>query len=81
PNGYVDVTDRELKSGQWTERRRLEGPIGEAPVMLRGTLDDKIPVELWWQRQGDVYVGEVRYSKTGSGKPIRLVGNTYEDGG
>ena len=81
PYGYVDVTNRELKSGQWTERRRLEGPVGEAPVMLRGTLDDKIPVELWWQRQGDVYVGEVRYGKTGSGQPIRLVGNTYEEGG
>ncbi|QTD35583.1 XAC2610-related protein [Pseudomonas fluorescens] len=81
PAGYTDITDRTLKDGKWTEQRHLEGPVGDAPVMLRGTLDDKIAFELWWQMQGGVYVGEVRYTGTGSGKPIRLFGETYEDGG
>lgn len=81
PAGYMDVTERELTAGQWIERHHLEGPDTEPPVMLRGTLDDKIAVELWWQLQGAVYVGEVRYGKNGSGKPIRLVGGAYDDGG
>lgn len=81
PKGYVDVTRRELKAGQWVEQRGLEGPIGEPPVMLRGTLDGKIPVELWWQLQGESYVGEVRYTQSGNGQPIRLIGTVYEDGG
>lgn len=81
PKGYVDVTRRELKSGQWLEQHGLEGPFGEPPVMLRGTLDGKIPIELWWQLQGEAYVGEVRYTQSGSGQPIRLIGTVYEDGG
>ncbi|WP_460146243.1 XAC2610-related protein [Pseudomonas sp. S2_A02] len=81
PLGYTDITDRELKHAQWTQTRRLEGPVGEAPVMLRGTVDGKIAVELWWQVQGAAYVGEVRYPKSGSGKPIRLIGGPYDDGG
>lgn len=80
PAGYIDVTQRELKDGKWLEQRRLEGPVGEAPVMLRGKLDGKIAFELWWQMLGGVYIGEVRYTKTGNGQPIRLVGETYDDG-
>ncbi|WP_426204434.1 XAC2610-related protein [Pseudomonas sp. TWP3-1] len=81
PVGYTDITDRVLQDGKWVEQRRLEGPVGLAPVMLRGKLDDKIAFELWWQVQGGVYVGEVRYTRGGNGKPIRLFGETYEDGG
>jgi hypothetical protein len=81
PAGYMDVTERELTAGQWTERHHLEGPDPDPPVMLRGTLDDKIAVQLWWQLQGAAYIGEVRYGKNGSGKPIRLVGEAYDDGG
>ncbi len=80
PAGYTDVTQRELKDGKWLEQRRLEGPVGEAPVMLRGKLDGKISFELWWQMLGGVYIGEVRYTKTGNGQPIRLVGEPYDDG-
>jgi hypothetical protein len=81
PKGYTDITERELKNGQWTDRHHLEGPVGEDLVMLRGTLEGNIEVELWWQVQGAVYVGEVRYPKSGSGKPIRLIGGPYDDGG
>lgn len=80
PKGYSEITQRDLKGGQWVEQRRLEGPIGEVPVMLRGKLDEKIAFQLWWQLQGGVYVGEVRYV-SGSGVPIRLVGEPYDDGG
>ncbi|MFJ2319739.1 XAC2610-related protein [Pseudomonas sp. NPDC087817] len=80
PKGYTEITQRNLQGGQWVEQRRFEGPTGEAPVMLRGKLDGKIAFQLWWQLQGAVYIGEVRYSG-GSGKPIRLVGEPYDDGG
>lgn len=80
PRGYLDITERELKNGQWIEHHAIAGPYIEEPLKFRGTLDDKIAVELWWQSQGDVYVGEVRYGKTGSGKPIRLLGESLDDG-
>lgn len=80
PLGYMDVTDRALKDRQWVERHTLAGPYTEPPMTLRGTLNDKIAVELWWQRQGEIYIGEVRYDKTGSGKPIRLMGESLDDG-
>jgi hypothetical protein len=80
PMGYLDITERELKDGQWVERHTLGGPYTEPPMTFRGTLNDKIAVELWWQLQGEAYIGEVRYGKTGSGKPIRLVGEALDDG-
>lgn len=80
PMGYLDITERELKDGQWVERHTLDGPYTEPPMTFRGTLNDKIAVELWWQLQGEAYIGEVRYGKTGSGKPIRLVGEALDDG-
>ncbi|WP_213939206.1 hypothetical protein [Pseudomonas sp. dw_612] len=76
PAGYLDVTERELKDGQWIEHQTLAGPYAEPPLTFRGTLNDKIAFELWWQIQGEVYIGEVRYGKSGSGKPIRLVGDS-----
>ncbi|MCL9799829.1 hypothetical protein [Pseudomonas sp. AKS31] len=79
PKGYTEITQRDLRGSQWVEQRRFVGPEGEAPVMLRGKLDDKIAFELWWQMQGAVYVGQVRYTG-GNGKPIRLVGEPYDDG-
>lgn len=81
PMGYLDVTERELKDGQWIEHQSLAGPYAEPPLTFRGTLNDKIAFELWWQIQGEVYIGEVRYGKTGSGKPIRLVGESVEGRG
>ena len=80
PRGYTDITQRDLDNGQWAERNHLEGPEATAPMMVRGTLNGKIAFELWWQVQGAAYVGEVRYPKSGSGQPIRLIGGPYEDG-
>lgn len=80
PRGYFNVTYRALVDGQWQEHSRLESPVSEAPQVFRGTLEGKIPVELWWQRQGEVLVGEVRYPRGGSGQPILLVGGDYETG-
>lgn len=80
PRDYFNVSVRTLVNGQWQEYSYLEGPYNEAPEVFSGTLNGKIPVELWWQRQGEVLVGEVRYPRGGSGKPIRVVGGDYETG-
>jgi hypothetical protein len=74
PSGYTLRTTGELKEGQWQEQSRLEGPEKEDPVILAGTLDGKTPVELWYQVQGAVIIGEVRYTQAGSGEPIKLLG-------
>lgn len=74
PRGYMLRTTGELKDGQWHEQTRLEGPVTEDPQMLRGLLNGKIPVELWYQDQGAVLIGEVRYTKGGNGQPIKLLG-------
>lgn len=81
PSGYMLRTTGEWKDGQWRETPRLEGPVNEDPEMLSGTLNGKIPVQIWYQQQGAVVIGEVRYSKSGSGKPIKLVGDQsdYDD--
>lgn len=81
PKGYMLRTTGEWKDGQWHETPRLEGPVNEDPQMLAGTLNGKIPVQLWYQQQGEVLIGEVRYTKSGNGKPIKLVGSMgdYED--
>jgi hypothetical protein len=81
PSGYMLRTTGTWKDGQWQETPRLEGPVTEDPEMLHGTLDGKIPVQIWYQQQGAVLIGEVRYSKSGSGKPIKLVGDQsdYDD--
>lgn len=80
PQGYIQELDRELIDGQWKETSRFVGPYTEEPVMLRGTLNGKIAVDLWWQRQGEAFIGEVRYTKSGSGQPIRLIGEQTEEG-
>lgn len=81
PSGYMLRTTGEWKNGQWQETPRLEGPVNEDPQMLAGTLNGKIPVEIWYQQQGAVLIGELRYTKSGSGKPIKLVGDRgdYDD--
>lgn len=74
PSGYTRRTTGELKDGQWLEQARLEGPEKEDPVILAGTLDGKSPVELWYQVQGAVIIGEVRHTQAGDGEPIKLLG-------
>lgn len=74
PSGYTLRTTGELKDGQWREQSHLEGPEKEDPVILAGTLDGKTPVELWYQAQGSVIIGEVRYTQAGNGEPIKLLG-------
>ncbi len=80
PAGYMLRTTGEWKDGQWLETPRLEGPVNEDPQRLVGTLNGKIPVELWYQQQGTVMIGELRYTRNGNGKPIKLVGNRGEYG-
>ncbi len=80
PSGYMLRTTGEWKDGQWLETPRLEGPVNEDPEFLAGTLNGKIPVQLWYQQQGAVLIGELRYTKSGSGKPIKLVGELGEYG-
>lgn len=81
PRGYVQRTRGALHDGTWQEQTRIEGPITESPQMLTGTLDGKLPVQLWFQDQGTVIIGEVRYTQSGSGAPIQLVGerDDYDD--
>lgn len=74
PRGYMLRTTGDWQDGQWHEQPSLEGPINDDPQMLAGTLNGKIPVELWYQEQGAVIIGEVRYTKGGNGAPIKLVG-------
>lgn len=78
PGGYMLRTTGEWKDGQWVETSRLEGPVNEDPQYLVGTLDGKIPVQLWYQQQGAVLIGELRYTRSGSGNPIKLVGDQDE---
>ncbi|PIB59550.1 hypothetical protein [Pseudomonas sp. 2822-17] len=78
PSGYMLRTTGEWKDGQWLETARLEGPVNEDAQRLVGTLDGKIPVEIWYQQQGAVMIGELRYTQSGSGKPIKLVGDRGE---
>jgi hypothetical protein len=80
PSGYMLRTTGEWKDGQWLETPRLEGPVNEDAQRLVGTLDGKIPVEIWYQQQGAVMIGELRYTKSGSAKPIKLVGDRGEYG-
>lgn len=81
PSGYMLRTTGEWKDGQWLETPRLEGPVNEDAQRLVGTLDGKIPVEIWYQQQGAVLIGELRYTKSGSGQPIKLVGDRGEYAG
>lgn len=74
PGGYTLRTTGELKEGQWHEQSRLEGPEKEDPVILAGTLDAKTPVELWYQAQGAVIIGEMRYAQADNSEPIKLLG-------
>lgn len=78
PGGYMLRTTGEWKDGKWLETPRLEGPVNEDPQYLVGTLKGKIPVQIWYQQQGDVLIGELRYTKSGSGDLIKLVGNQEE---
>jgi hypothetical protein len=62
-----------------------------APVALAGSLEEgvthawqgeingKIPVSLWLEAKGDLLTGEIVYTKTGSNKPIRLLGTREND--
>ncbi|CRM43887.1 hypothetical protein ABFV51_15535 [Pseudomonas asgharzadehiana] len=80
PSGYMLRTTGEWKDGQWLETPRLEGPVNEDAQRLVGTLDGKIAVQIWYQQQGAVVIGELRYTNSGSGKPIKLVGDRGEYG-
>ncbi|NVZ50632.1 hypothetical protein HX792_09820 [Pseudomonas sp. B6002] len=75
PRGYMLRTTGEWKDGQWQETPRLEGPVNEDARRLVGTLDGKIPVELWYQDQGAVVIGQLRYTKSGNGQSILLIGS------
>jgi hypothetical protein len=75
PSGYMLRSRGEWQAGQWVETPRVEGPVIEHPQSFSGTLAGKLPVELWYQEQGAVLIGEVRYTRSGNGKPITLVGN------
>lgn len=81
PSGYTLITTGALKDGQWQETQRLEGPTHEDVQRLTGTLNGKIPVDIWYQQQGAVLIGELRYTKSGNGQPIKLVGDQsdYDD--
>ncbi|MDO7899369.1 XAC2610-related protein [Pseudomonas citrulli] len=80
PRGYTLHTFGELKDGEWQEQATVQGPAISDPVMLKGTLGGKVPVELWYQEQGALVTGEVRYTKSGNGKPIRLAGFMDNEG-
>lgn len=81
PGGYMRRTTGEWKDGQWVEVARVEGPVIERAQSFSGTLNGNLPVELWYQENGAVLIGEVRYTRSGSGKPITLVGSRgdYDD--
>ncbi|WP_335945467.1 hypothetical protein [Pseudomonas sp. G166] len=79
PSGYTLHTIGEWKDGQWHEQSNLEGPATEDLVMLAGTLNAKIPVEIWYQEQGAIIIGEVRHTKAGKGEPIKLLGAREDD--
>lgn len=78
PRGYVLRTMGDWKDGVWHEQPSLEGPLYQDPQSLAGTLNGKIPVDIWFQEQGAAIIGELRYTRGGSGAPIKLVG-TRED--
>ncbi|BBP65147.1 hypothetical protein PHLH5_26880 [Pseudomonas sp. Cab53] len=80
PSGYKRQTYGELKDGQWHQQTSLSGPDYEDPIMLKGTVGGKVPVDLWYQQQGALMIGEVRYTKGGNGKPIKLAGFMNNDG-
>lgn len=79
PSGYVRHTVGDLKDGQWQEQTRLEGPTREDPMMFTGKLDNQTPIELWYEVQGTVVIGELRYIKKGKGVPIKLVGSREDE--
>ncbi|MFK3774562.1 XAC2610-related protein [Pseudomonas sp. NPDC089406] len=78
PPGYLMRTRGAWQDGQWRETRNIEGPQIATAQKLNGTLDGKLPVQLWFQDQGAVVIGELRYTRSGSGAPIRLVGERGE---
>jgi hypothetical protein len=80
PRGYMLRTTGAWKDGQWHEQPSLEGPVIDDSQRLVGFLNGKIPVEIWYQEQGAVLIGEVRYTKGGSGEPIKLVGSREDYG-
>ena len=42
--------------------------------LWQGEINGKIPVSLWFEAKGNLLAGEIVYTKTGSNKPIRLLG-------
>ncbi|NWA81301.1 hypothetical protein [Pseudomonas sp. D2002] len=81
PRGYLLRTTGGWKDGQWHEQPSLEGPVNQEVQSLSGTLDGTLPVQLWYQEQGAVIIGELRYTRSGSRQPIQLVGEKEESDG
>ena len=54
-------------------------PAGE--YAWQGTINSTIPVSVWFAIKDDLVVGELTYTKTGSNKPIRLIGKVNPDDG
>ncbi|MCO8165920.1 hypothetical protein NJC38_27705 [Pseudomonas sp. 21LCFQ010] len=75
PRGYMLRTTGDWQDGVWQETPSLEGPVHEDPELLAGTLSGKIAVEIWFQEQGSVLIGELRYIKSGNVEPIKLIGS------
>jgi hypothetical protein len=80
PRGYTRRTVGDLKDGQWQERSTLDGPASEDPQMFVGRLQDHVPLEIWYQKQGAVVIGEVRYLKATGAESVRLVGTREDEG-
>ena len=44
------------------------------PLTWEGTINNAIPVSLWFDVRGGLVMGEITYTKTGTNSPIRLLG-------
>ena len=55
-------------------------PLKEGVTFVwQGEINGKIPISLWLEAKNDLIAGEIIYTKTGSNKPIRLLGTMEED--
>ncbi|WP_460115085.1 hypothetical protein [Pseudomonas sp. H2_D02] len=47
---------------------------------MPSSLQDHVPLEIWYQKQGAVVIGEVRYLKAAGTESVRLVGAREDEG-
>ena len=80
PRGYTRRTVGDWRDGQWHEQSTLDGPASEDPQLFVGSLQDHVPLEIWYQKQGAVVIGEVRYLKATGTESVRLVGTREDEG-